>query len=55
MLLGWVIQGVVVGAASAVGSIWAKRKLEKKTDQQTAELKAQVNKLVDAQTQKPVG
>lgn len=45
MLLTAIVVGGITGVASAVANVWTKRKLEKKTDQQTAELSAQVNTL----------
>lgn len=54
MLLGWVVAGLVTGSVSAVANVWTKHKIEKKTDQQTAELKAQVNTLMAQAPKSPL-
>lgn len=44
-MLGVIVVAAVTGTVSTVASIWTKRKMEKKTDQQTAHLTAQVDQL----------
>lgn len=45
MLLSVIVVAAVTGTVSTVASIWTRRKMEKKTDEQTAQLTAQVNTL----------